>query len=78
MGYKAIYPFLDKTDNQFYYAPGDKFPRDGVSVSKDRIEYLLSDTNVLKRPLIEKVEEKANDDKRIAKDNHRRTRNRTE
>lgn len=78
MGFKSIYPFLDKTDNNFYYAPGDKFPRDGVVVSPERIEYLSSDKNVLKRPLIEKVEENKNDYSGTATGNRRRTRNRIE
>lgn len=77
MRYRSIYPFLDKTDNNFYYAPGDRFPRDGVTVTKERIDYLISDANVLKRPLIEEVEEKTNDDKRVGNGNRKRVRNRT-
>ena len=50
--YKVIEFFLDLQDDSYAYSPGDKFPREGVIVSKERYEELASDKNKLGKPLI--------------------------
>ena len=56
--YKVIVSFDDLKDNLHRYNPGDIFPRDGVIVSKERLEELASAKNKRRKPLIEKVETK--------------------
>ena len=56
--YRVIVSFEDLQDRNHYYRPGDIFPRDGVIVSKERLEELASAKNKRRKPLIEKVETK--------------------
>lgn len=56
--YKAISYFKDMKDNMHSYNPGDKFPRDGLEVSEERIAELASDKNRRGKAVIELVEEK--------------------
>ena len=66
--YKVIVYFEDLQDNRYAYHVGDKFPRDGVSVSKKRLEELSTKNNKRRMPLIEEVvkaPEKAKVDKTI-------------
>ena len=56
--YRVIVSFEDLQDKNHYYRPGDIFPRDGVIVSKERLEELASAKNKRRKPLIEKVETK--------------------
>lgn len=55
--YKAIRYFTDLNDGSFPYHPGDEFPREGLQVSDERIENLLTGNNRRGIPVIEKVEE---------------------
>ncbi len=55
--YKVIHYFTDLHDGEHAYNVGDVFPRDGVSVTADRIAALASCNNLQKKPLIELVEE---------------------
>lgn len=49
---KVISIFRDLQDNGHIYRPGDKFPRDGVSVSDERIMELSTANNARGKPLI--------------------------
>lgn len=55
--YKVIKHFIDLHDNDHSYNEGDIFPREGVDVSKERIEELTGSNNKQHTPLIELVEE---------------------
>lgn len=62
MKYIVIEQFADLLDNGHVYHPGNTFPRDGVTVKKNRLQELASDENKLHRPLIkvgDKVEKEA-------------------
>lgn len=56
--YVAISYFKDMKDNMHSYNPGDIFPREGLSVSEERIEELSTDKNRKGKPVIELVKEK--------------------
>lgn len=55
--YRVVYKFRDLKDGLHTYKVGDTYPRKGVIEDEKRIEELLSKTNKLRRPLIEKIEE---------------------
>lgn len=55
--YRVIKHFTDLQDNRYAYNPGDEFPREGLKVSKKRLNELASDKNKQGTPLIELVEE---------------------
>lgn len=57
MAYKVIAIFTDRQDNRWRYNVGDIFPRQGLSVSDERIKELSSDENRRGIPLIEKNED---------------------
>ena len=59
MAFKAIAVFRDLQDNNYRYAPGDIFPRDGRKITKKRLAELMSPTNKLGKPVIEEVVEEA-------------------
>ena len=54
--YKALINFVDLQDNNHRYHAGDEFPRNGMEVSPERIDELLTDKNRRHKPVIEKVE----------------------
>lgn len=56
--YKVINFFTDLQDNEYPYNPGDIFPRDGLEVSKDRLDELSGSNNLQRRALIKKIEQK--------------------
>lgn len=56
--YRVIRHFTDLQDNGYPYLEGDVYPRDGLSVTKERIEELSGKRNKQKRPLIQKEKEK--------------------
>lgn len=58
MGYVVIHYFTDLKDKNHPYNEGDIFPREGVSVSNERLFELSTDKNKQKKPLIGFVEEK--------------------
>lgn len=45
--------FTDLQDDNHPYNVGDDYPREGLKVTKERIEELSSDRNKRKKPLIE-------------------------
>lgn len=53
--YKVIKFFTDLQDNGHAYNVGDKFPRDGVTVSKKRIDELASTKNRQHKALIKEI-----------------------
>ena len=55
--YRAIVYFEDLQNNRQPYNVGDVFPKNGYSVSENRIKELLGSNNKQKRPVIEEVEE---------------------
>ena len=55
--YKAIRYFTDLKDGSYPYHPGDEFPREGLQVSEERIQDLLTGNNRRGISVIEKVEE---------------------
>ncbi len=55
--YKVIRYFTDLQDNDYPYNEGDIFPREGMTVTKERIEELSSANNKQLRPLIQKEKE---------------------
>jgi hypothetical protein len=56
--FKVISFFTDKQDNGFAYHEGDSFPREGLTVSKERLAELSSDKNRRGKPVIVEVKEK--------------------
>lgn len=82
--YEVIVHFTDLHDDDYPYAVGAKYPREGYEPSKERIEELSGCDNRQGKPLIKAVKaEKAADDgtdnhsKRTARANNRRSYNRT-
>lgn len=55
--YKVIKLFADLHDNDHVYQPGDVFPREGITVTAERLAELAGSKNKQGVPLIEKVEE---------------------
>lgn len=55
--YKVIRYFTDLQDNDYPYNEGNIFPRDGMTVTKERIDELSSANNKQLRPLIQKEKE---------------------
>ena len=49
--------FTDLHDDDHEYREGDVFPREGIKVSKERLEELASDKNLRGTPVIELVKE---------------------
>lgn len=55
MMYTVIRKFADKLDNGHIYNAGDVYPREGLSVGKNRIEELSTNVNRCGVPLIKKL-----------------------
>lgn len=55
--YKVLEYFEDLQDENYKYNPGDTYPREGLKVSKSRMDSLESGKNKRKLKLIEKVED---------------------
>ena len=55
--YKVLADFADMQDGGYVYHTGDPFPRVGAETTEERINTLVSHTNRLGRPLIEKTED---------------------
>ena len=53
MKYKVIVTFSDLQDCNHIYNKGDEYPRQGYSPSTERIDELLTDSNRVKKPLIQ-------------------------
>ena len=59
--HRVLRYFTDIQDNGFAYHEGDTFPREGITVSKERLKELSSSANRRKMPVIEEVKEKKKD-----------------
>lgn len=55
--YKVIKYFTDLQDNDYPYNVGDIFPRDGMTVTDDRLDELAGSKNKQGVPLIRLVKE---------------------
>lgn len=55
--YKVIKYFTDLQDDNYPYVPGDKYPRDGLEVSNERIIELATVDNKQNTQLITFVED---------------------
>ena len=65
--YKVLAYFTDLQDNNHPYDEGDIFPRDGLSVSENRLQELSSTRNRRNIKLIELVEDKQEPPKPLTK-----------
>lgn len=70
--YKVIRYFEDIQDAMHPYNIGDTFPREGMSVSADRLAELSTDRNLQRTPLIEFVPESTVPDAKPVKKARRR------
>jgi hypothetical protein len=57
MAYRAKVTFADLQDGKRLYHEGETFPRDGLTVSDERLAYLSGSGNLMGYPLIVKVDE---------------------
>lgn len=57
MKYVVTRYFTDAQDNEYAYHEGDKYPRDGFTVSDARLKDLLSGNNFQRVPLIKRMTE---------------------
>ena len=57
--YKCISYFTDLQDANYPYNVGDTYPRNGLTVTAERIAELAGKSNLRGIPLIEEVREKA-------------------
>ena len=55
--YKVIHFFTDLQDNSHPYNVGETFPREGVSVTEERLEELSGKHNLQGKPLIQLVDD---------------------
>lgn len=53
--YEVIHFFTDLQDSEYPYNVGDKFPREGMQVSNERLNELSGSNNRQKKPLIKKI-----------------------
>lgn len=68
MKYKVIKYFYDLQDKDHVYQVGDTYPRAGLKPTKKRIAELAGPDNRQRTPLIEAVEEKAEEAKEPKED----------
>lgn len=71
--YRVISTFRDIQDKMYLYRVGDTFPRDGKTVTAERIAALASGANKAKRPLIEEIIEETKEQPKPAKKPAKRT-----
>lgn len=55
--YQVLEMFADLQDHNHIYQPGDSFPREGLSVSPERLAELAGKENKRKRPVIAEQQE---------------------
>ena len=65
--FKVIFEFSDLQHKKHIYRVGDEYPHSDYSVSKERLNELLTCNNRLRTPLIELVEDKSEHAKKLAK-----------
>lgn len=54
--YKVIKDFADNEDRGHIYRVGNVYPRSGKEVTEKRLEFLASSANLLKTPVIERID----------------------
>ena len=59
MKYRVLKDFTDLQDNRYLYKVGDTYPRNGLTVTAERIAELSGKSNRRGIPLIEEVREQA-------------------
>ena len=57
--YKVVSYFTDLQDNDYPYNVGDEYPRNGLTVTAERIKELSGKSNLRGIPLIEEVQTEA-------------------
>lgn len=57
--YRVLKDFTDLQDNRYLYKVGDTYPRNGLTVTAERIAELSGKSNRRGIPLIEEVREQA-------------------
>lgn len=67
MMYRVIKRFADLEDKKHVYCVGDEYPRSGQKTTEKRLKELLSDSNKIGVPLIEKVKDNEHDDGALPK-----------
>lgn len=55
--YQVLEMFADLQDHNRVYQPGDSFPREGLTVSPERLAELAGSDNKRKRPVIAEIQE---------------------
>lgn len=55
--YRVIKDFADNEDRGHIYRVGNVYPRAGKEVTEKRLEFLASAANLLKSPVIKRVDE---------------------
>ena len=63
MMYRVIKLFTDLQDNNYKYDVGDVYPREGFEVLPSRIKELSGKKNLQGVPVIEKIEDEADEKK---------------
>lgn len=59
--YRVVRDFYDLQDNGHAYLSGDIFPRKGLEVSRERLDYLAGSGNRLGEPVIAEQKSKKKD-----------------
>ena len=54
--YRVIKDFADNEDRGHIYRVGNVYPRSGKEVTEKRLEFLASSANLLKTPVIERID----------------------
>ena len=65
--YKTLVYFTDMQDNDYPYDEGDIFPRQGLSVSENRLKELSTTANRRRIQLIQLVEQEVKEEKLYTK-----------
>lgn len=61
--YEVIKAFADREDKNRSYKIGDKYPREGLEPSEERIGFLMSYETTLGEPVIAEVKEDTEEEK---------------
>lgn len=73
MIYRVIKTFTDMQDGNHRYSVGDIFPRTGLSVTKKRLDELLTDKNRRGMPMIVAEDEKVEAPAEVKEEKPKRT-----
>lgn len=73
MEYRTVTAFMDMKDNGYVYCSDDRYPRDGLEPTQERIEELAGSNNKRGMPLIEAVKEEESEGEKKEKITRKRT-----